>query len=402
MQYLSKNKHDIYQVRIRVANRLLPYFNRHEIIKSLGTKKYQEAKKVAFSFISPYQSIDLITRTTLLTDYQIQELVETYMRDVLKISTSTKDLMSQPNSSAKMSNEKAIDLFLKNYKPTTSKVQYNEVSSFMLNIFSHVVPKRMPVENMNLEGILNLREILTKLPKRNIQKYRDMSVKELMKITPLAEEAISTTTLNKYIKWTRKFYTFCTENDFIRKNPTTTLGTVTSNDAITERLPLTAQEIKQLFALSKDELVFHNGIKALAYSGMRLSELAKAKINKVEGLDCFDLSSKTLRLKTKASYRIIPIHHSINIDLLSQLPDLENFSKRVNTLIRERISSDSKKVLYSLRHTVATELKFKRVDSLIISEILGHAHSGMTMGRYASRYPLKILKKAIDKLNFEK
>jgi len=107
VQYLSKNKHDIYQVRIRVANRLLPYFNRHEIIKSLGTKKYQEAKQVAFSFISPYQSIDLITRTTLLTDYQIQELVETYMRDVLKISTSTKDLMQQPNLSAKMTNEKA-------------------------------------------------------------------------------------------------------------------------------------------------------------------------------------------------------------------------------------------------------------------------------------------------------
>ncbi|WP_333805080.1 DUF6538 domain-containing protein [Sulfurospirillum sp.] len=401
MLHVSKNKHDIYQVRIRVSNKLVPYFNKTEIIKSLGTKKFQQAKRIAYSFISPYQSIDLITRTTLLTDYQIQELVETYMRDVLKITSTAKDLMAH-NPSAKMTNDKAINLFLKNYKPTTNTVQYNEVASFMLNIFAEIVPKRSPVENMTLEGILNLREIITKLPKRNIQRYRDMSVKELMKITPLAEEAISATTLNKYIKWTRKFYAFCTENDFIRKNPTATLGTVSNNDAITERLPLTPQEIRKLLELSKDEMVFHNGIKALAYSGMRLSELAKAKINNVEGLDCFDLSSKTLRLKTKASYRIIPIHSSIDIDLLSQLPDLENFSKRVNTLIREHISSDSKKVLYSLRHTVATELKFKRVDSLVISEILGHAHSGMTMGRYASRYPLKILKKAIEKLNFEK
>jgi len=387
--HVSKNKHDIYQVRIRVSNKLIPYFNKNEIIKSLGTKKFQQAKRIAYSFISPYQSIDLITRTTLLTDYQIQELVETYMRDVLKITSTAKDLMAH-NPSSKMTNDKAINLFLKNYKPTTSTVQYNEVASFMLNIFAEIVPKRSPVENMTLEGILNLREIITKLPKRNIQRYRDMSVKELMKITPLAEEAISATTLNKYIKWTRKFYAFCTENDFIRKNPTATLGTVSNNDAITERLPLTPQEIRKLLELSKEEMVFHNGIKALAYSGMRLSELAKAKINNVEGLDCFDLSSKTLRLKTKASYRIIPIHSSIDIDLLSQLPDLENFSKRVNTLIREHISSDSKKVLYSLRHTV------------VISEILGHAHSGMTMGRYASRYPLKILKKAIEKLNFEK
>ena len=93
MLYVSKNKHDIYQVRIRVSNKLIPYFNKNEIIKSLGTKKFQQAKRIAYSFISPYQSIDLITRTTLLTDYQIQELVETYMRDVLKITSTAKDLM---------------------------------------------------------------------------------------------------------------------------------------------------------------------------------------------------------------------------------------------------------------------------------------------------------------------
>jgi hypothetical protein len=31
---------------------------------------------------------------------------------------------------------------------------------------------------------------------------------------------------------------------------------------------------------------------------------------------------------------------------------------------------------------------------------MGHSHEGMTMGRYASRYPIEILKEAIDKLEF--
>ena len=56
------------------------------------------------------------------------------------------------------------------------------------------------------------------------------------------------------------------------------------------------------------------------------------------------------------------------------------------------------KTLYSLRHTFATELAFRAIETTIISELLGHSHNGMTMGRYVKGLPIKLLSEAINKL----
>lgn len=49
---------------------------------------------------------------------------------------------------------------------------------------------------------------------------------------------------------------------------------------------------------------------------------------------------------------------------------------------------------------MATELKYLNVKSEIISEILGHSNSSITLDRYASRYTFEVLKKEIDKIEF--
>ena len=78
-----------------------------------------------------------------------------------------------------------------------------------------------------------------------------------------------------------------------------------------------------------------------------------------------------------------------------------NWIRRLfNEKIKTQITSSNKKVLYSFRHTIATELKYLNVKSEIISEILGHSNSSITLDRYASRYTFEVLKKEIDKVEF--
>lgn len=141
---------------------------------------------------------------------------------------------------------------------------------------------------------------------------------------------------------------------------------------------------------------------------MRISELYKAKIKKSEDdIYFFDLTDSNIKLKTKNSYRMIPLHKKlIELNIQNILPKaLEsnkmNWIRRLfNEKIKTQITSSNKKVLYSFRHSMATELKYLNVKSEIISEILGHSNSSITLDRYASRYTFEVLKKEIDKIEF--
>jgi len=502
--YIFKSKHNVFKIRFRVSNDLQSFFNRKEINKSLETKNYQEAINRANNIISKYKQLLQLRENIMITDEQLQKLVDKYIIETLeqdkldRATTGYGTVFVNPSDTHDVINQNAIDtisgyisdykralatsdfsivetqaiqlletiggslnkeepqhmlflqtlvranidifmealnrykgkyspqydiktsltktkksqsqditinsaikLFLRNYITKTSETQYREVSGFLLTIFTGIIDKDDLVENTTLEDLLEVREILSKLPKRNIQKYREMSIADLLDAQPTEDEQISSTTLNKYIKWLKMFYSFCSENNYIQKSPALSLAISSTTDALSERLPLTLEEISHLLSITSSDPIINNGIKALAYSGMRLSEMYKASITIVNDITCFDLTDKTrLKLKTKSSYRHIPIHSAINIELLKELPAVDTFSKKVNAIIREYISSDEKKVLYSLRHSFATELKNKLVAHEVISELMGHSHGTMTFGRYAGAYDVSILKEAIDKLNY--
>ena len=132
----------------------------------------------------------------------------------------------------------------------------------------------------------------------------------------------------------------------------------------------------------------------LYLTGLRPSEVSKCKLTTVEGVRCFDLTDKSLQLKSRASHRLIPVHYSIKDP--EQL--LESF-RSMSSQYMNRQFNVPEGTLYSLRHSFATELVGNGTEPYIISELLGHSHQGMTLGRYVKGFPVKVLKEAVDKLN---
>jgi integrase len=144
-------------------------------------------------------------------------------------------------------------------------------------------------------------------------------------------------------------------------------------------------------------------VKILKYSGMRFSELLKCSVSEIEGILCFDLRTPTEPLKTLSSHRIIPVHPdlkgSVNgfQELISSHFD-KHFAKKFTKVIKKHLLDTQGKSLYSLRHSFATQLIANGTPAEVVSELMGHSHSSMTLNRYVKGYPITILKAAIDSL----
>jgi len=161
-----------------------------------------------------------------------------------------------------------------------------------------------------------------------------------------------------------------------------------------ERKALEPKEIEVLYDATEIQEL-KDFITLLRYSGMRIGELSKYKIKEIEGIECFDLREAT-SLKTMSSFRMIPRHPKIKSVEFTYT--YEHLSRMVKKLIDQNLEETTKKTTYSLRHTFASELIRARVDSVIVSELLGHSHKTMTMNRYVKGYPISVLKEAIDRL----
>jgi integrase len=223
-------------------------------------------------------------------------------------------------------------------------------------------------------------------------------------------DKINVATLNGYMKRISRFYNFCFASQYTTINPC--LFVTKDKSQISEREEreaFTKDDISKLIPIIKEYDIYKQVIYfSLIFTGLRISELYKVKIKQHnENEFYFDLTDSNIKLKTKNSHRIIPLHKElIKMDVQTLLPKaLElnkmNWIRRLfNEKIKVKITSSKKKVLYSFRHTVASELKYLNVKSEIISEILGHTNSNITLDRYASRYTFEVLKNEIDKIEF--
>ena len=404
MQYLTKINGN-FKIRIRIPKNLKPYFRKSEINKTLNTNDLSLAKKKALNIINEYNNIKLIFELNLDNNTYIENKVKEFSKKYLLIE------YNENIDKNMMTHEKAFIEFKTYYNELDITESKKKASlAFLENIFLPLIGKKELIKDISFTDLNKLQDIFKNLPKRNIAAYRNISIYQLLKLAIPNEEKITYSTLSGYMKKISRFYNFCVASHYITTNPYvfTTKQKITQSEK-DERESFTKDEIKKLISIINNYDEYKQAIyKTLLYTGMRISELYKAKLKKSEDyIYYFDLTEINIKLKTKNSYRIIPLHKKlIELNIQNILPTaLElnkmNWIRRLfNEKIKTQITSSNKKVLYSFRHTIATELKYLNVKSEIISEILGHTNSNITLDRYASRYTFEVLKKEIDSIEF--
>ena len=240
-------------------------------------------------------------------------------------------------------------------------------------------------------------------------------------------EPITVNTANSKISKISTFFDWCRLHEHISRNVAEGLMLKVRTDP---------REDKQIY--SKDELITilqklpYESQKTYRYwvpviallSGMRQAEICQllcSDIKETKGIHYFHVieTEEGQSVKNKGSRRIVPIHPLlIKLGFLKYVssvkkrdlwPDLipgrdgkgQKFSKWYNeSFNRKYITKDTKKTFHSLRHNCITNLANNDVRDSVISEIMGHAVEGETMGRYKKNYDIKNLYEGICKLDY--
>lgn len=305
----------------------------------------------------------------------------------------------------------AVRVFVSYYKELDiNKDKKRATINFLVEVYVPLRGEDNLLSSTLFTDVAKVKDTLEQLPRRNLGQYRELQLPTLVDMNIPEKDRVSQNTLASYLKYISRFYNFCKAQQYITINPCHYVSISKSINSVDERQAFTKEEVGKLLKVIDDNCDLYKQViyYTLIYTGMRISELYKAEIKlSDDGLYYFDLTNPSIKLKTKSSHRLLPFHSKlIKIDAMAHLPVALaryklNWIRRVfNEKLKHKVTTSPKKVLYSLRHTVASELKFRRVNSLVISEILGHSHEGMTMGRYACRYPLQVLKEAIDLLEY--
>jgi integrase len=507
---MQVTKSGIYRFRVRVPKDAVRFFKKFELNRSLKTKSLHSAQIKALMLYNRFQEILEIIRGNMLTDEQIQELVDYYvyiamkveddihiarqvpysMKDfdvylheeqvkrseeklfeadldevaesakmllnILDIELDTSDAqhkrfmlkllqaetyinkltldrkhgnwvdvpkpivaeekINTPNSNFTM--QEAVDLYIKGLDP--KKVEEKKAkSSFLNGVFLELIGRDTNAASVDIEHLLKIRELLSLFPRRNIHKYSKMSIADIIllvkgdKDIPV-EDVISTRSLNKFISWFTAVFVNAENYGKIPRNLAKNLKLKIDTAEDEEREPFSPEELKQISELLPEDLR-RTIVNILYFTGMRLSEVFKAKLNQVNGIYIFDLTAKKddvgspIKLKTKNAYRVIPLHQKlIDMDIPSIFHELQSqysssyMSSWFNSkLLRPYVTKEKTKVLYSLRHNFATGLKNKQIQESIVAELMGHEQSTLSYKRYAGDYDIAILKEAVDKLDFE-
>ena len=362
MKYVQK-RGNIYYYRRRVPKELHEVSTVKVIYRALSTERGL-ALKVAAQYSNMFNMMDLARK--------LKQSVTPYVEEL--------NLLQK---------EKAVDIYtLYQQSQDVSDKRMTKIKR-LLEVIKVLLPN--DVSKLNMSTLDAIKSTLSGMPRRNVQKYKVMSLGKVVKVVASIDDRLSTETLNDHLKILNSLVKFAYERDYLAKPYAVSMAKKTSSSR-EEREALSVSTIMRVIAASKTVELGHS-YTLLYLSGLRPSEVYKCKITTVDGVKCFDLTDKSLELKSKSSYRLIPVHSSI--DNPEEL--LESYRSMSSQYINRQFKVEEG-TLYSLRHTFATELAASGTEPHIISELLGHTHSGMTLGRYVKGFPVQKLKDAIDTL----
>lgn len=326
--------------------------------------------------------------------------------------TYTKTPTIHVNKKSLPSIENSIDEYLIRYENNAVSASANQIrdtKNFFIKIAKplllHVTNS---LEQFDDNDIYDVRYYISKLLIRT-GRNQNVAITEYLEkhwYEGSTYKKVSPSSANKYIKWLRKYFEFLKDKSYLNEDFSQQLPLYPVDAAISQREHLDKDEISILF--NKTEGDINTILRILAYSGMRTSEVFKCTLEEHGSIMYFDLTEA--QVKTISSLRKIPLHKNLSDITKNRLKELQTkytdnqdaFSRKANQAINDYVSTNKKKVVYSLRHSFATSLKEAMIDETIIAELMGHSlGASLSLTRYASSYSLTKLAKAIEVINYE-
>lgn len=86
-------------------------------------------------------------------------------------------------------------------------------------MFLPVIGSNIPIKSSDFKKLLEVKNT-SRVTKRNIQQYRELSVEQLLKMTIPTEDRITNATLHFYFANIKRFYSYCLAQRYIDINPT--------------------------------------------------------------------------------------------------------------------------------------------------------------------------------------
>lgn len=331
----------------------------------------------------------------------------------------------------------SIEELLERYKDEKSEQWGDIMKKAVAEVFSTFleVYGNKDITTVTHQTLLDYRDnVFRRIPDRmrTRPQFKGLSVVDAIKINK--GKTIATKTVNNRMSILGSFFKWCYNHQFISQNPATNLSLKISHKAYEERQPYSKDELETMFKVivSMDTSLSwwqpHKfWLPAISlYSGARQAEICQMYVDDcilVDGVPCFNITTDNegdKKIKTEAGYRTIPIHPILlEMGFLEYVfeqkkngheriwsefkrtskgygASFERFFSRFN---RKYITQDTKKVFHSLRHNFTNNLKQNGVEESTIAEIVGHAVSSMTFGRYGKPFEPKVLLKAMMKLD---
>ena len=289
-------------------------------------------------------------------------------------------------------------------------------------------------------------DVQTKLPpnRKKSPKYRDLSIKEVMKLKLPQKETQTPQNINKRLSKLNTFGNWGVRQGLLITNPFSGMKFLVKKQP-NRRQPFTVEELKKILKPEtylkwtinfEHPYKIHKVTNKLPYywifllgifSGMRTNEMCQLRLSDLKRVDkiwfMFVEDSEETRVKTESSIRKVPLHPQLIdmgfIDYVGNLrkkkksrvfwelnQDRDGFASHVSRHYNQRflptvgVWKKHTKVLYCTRPTFINKLYSEKVDENVIKALVGHEKE-FTMKHYggAPFSPERLLEE-ISKVSF--
>ena len=352
-------------------------------------------------------------------------LTETLMKEQLpNISTASNDLPYLPIAGGLLSSN--AKTFFERKRIEGKKIKEIESDKRIVEEFIEIVGD-IDFSTITKNEVSHYIDVQTKLPpnRKKSPKYRDLSIKEVMKLKLSQEEIQTPQNINKRLTKLSVFGNWGVRQGLLITNPFSGMKFSVKKQPHT-RQPFTADELRKIFKpetylkwtihfshpYRKDRVsnhlpyywVFLLGI----FSGMRTNEMCQLRLIDIKKQKniwfIFVEDTEETKVKTENAIRKVPLHPQL-IDLgfidymtaqkkskrgrlfweLSE--DRDGFASHVSRHYNQRflpavgVWKKYTKVLYCTRHTFINKLYSEMVDENVIKVLVGHEKE-FTMKHY--------------------